>query len=157
MPDEILENDPLEPSSRRRESADETGTEPDVDSDDDALPEQNGAPSPGLSALDPRLARLTETARGYARAARSENTARAYDADWRKFASWLRRNGFDDLPPDPQTVGLYLAAQAEAGVSVATLERRLSGICWRYRQLGAPLEASEIGRASCRERVSLNV
>jgi len=63
--------------------------------------------------------------------------------DRRQFASWLRRNGFDALPPEPQTVGLYLAAQAEAGVSVATLERRLPGICWRYRQLGTPLEASD--------------
>jgi integrase len=143
MPDEIPENDPLEPASRRRESTNITGTEPDVDSDDEALPEQNGAPSPALSTLDPRLARLAETAKNYARAARSENTARAYDADWRQFASWLRRNGFDDTSPDPETVGLYLAAQAEAGVSVATLERRLSGICWRYRQLGTPLDASD--------------
>ena len=103
----------------------------------------DGADSPALSAFDPRLARLTETAKAYARAARSENTARAYDSDWRQFASWLRRNGFDEHPPDPETVGLYLAAQAEAGVSVATLERRLSGICWRYRQLGSPLDASD--------------
>ncbi|MFY9656728.1 MAG: tyrosine-type recombinase/integrase [Methylocystis sp.] len=99
------------------------------------------APSPALS--DPRLARLAETAKNYARAARAGNTTRAYDADWRQFASWLRRNGFDELPPHPETVGLYLAAQAEAGVSVATLERRLSGICWRYRQLGQPLDASD--------------
>ena len=28
-------------------------------------------------------------------------------------------------------------------VSVATLERRLSGICWRYRQLGEPLDTSD--------------
>ncbi len=40
-------------------------------------------------------------------------------------------------------MGLYLAAQAEAGVRVATLERRLSGICWRYRQLGNPLDAGD--------------
>ena len=107
------------------------------------MAEQNAAPSPALSTLDPRLARLAETAKNYARAARSENTARAYDADWRQLASWLRRNGFDELPPEPQTLGLYLAAQAETGVSVATLERRLSGICWRYRQLGQPLDASD--------------
>ena len=103
---------------------------------------RNKTPRPPLpsSTPDPHLARLAETAKVYARAARSENTARAYDADWRQFASWLRRNGFDELPPEPQTVGLYLAAHAEAGVSVATLERRLSGICWRYRQLGQPLD-----------------
>ena len=96
-----------------------------------------------LPGANSRLARLTETAKAYARAARSENTARAYDSDWRQFASWLRRNGFNEVPPDPQTVGLHLAAQAEAGVSVATIERRLSGICWRYRQLGEPLDARD--------------
>ena len=143
MPEEIPQNDPLAPSSRRRESSNENGTELDVDSGDDALAEQTAAPSPALSALDPRLARLAETAKNYARAARSENTVRAYDSDWRQFASWLRRNGFDELPPDSEIVGLYLAAQAEASISAATLERRLTGICWRYRQLGTPLDASD--------------
>ena len=48
-----------------------------------------------------------------------------------------------ETPPDPEAVGLYLAAQVERGgaeLSVATLERRLSGIAWRYRQLGQPLD-----------------
>ena len=61
----------------------------------------------------PHLAALGEKARDYARNARSENTQRAYDADWRQFSSWLRRQGFDPLPPNPQTVGLYLAACAD--------------------------------------------
>ncbi len=117
----------------------------------------------------PHLAALGEKARDYARNARSENTQRAYEADWRQFSSWLRRQGLDPLPPDPQTVGLYLAACMEDGVSagarniggvsagarnigagggrpalsVASLERRLSGICWRYRQLGEPLDTSD--------------
>ena len=59
------------------------------------------------------------------------------------FASWLRRQGLAETPPDPEAVGLYLASQVErrgAELSVATLERRLSGIAWRYRQLGQPLE-----------------
>jgi hypothetical protein len=34
-----------------------------------------------------------------------------------------------------------IGAGGRAPVSVATLERRLSGICWRYRQLGEPLDA----------------
>ena len=96
----------------------------------------------------PHLAALGEKARDYARNARAENTQRAYDADWRQFSSWLRRQGFDPLPPNPQTVGLYLAACVDGGrgkepISVATLERRLSGICWRYRQLGEPLDTSD--------------
>jgi integrase len=95
------------------------------------------------SRLSGRLAALAETAKTYARAAQADNTQRAYAADWRHFASWLRRQGLPETPPDPEAVGLYLASQVErrgAELSVATLERRLSGIAWRYRQLGQPLE-----------------
>ena len=89
--------------------------------------------------LSGRLAALAETAKDYARSAQADNTQRAYTADWRHFASWLRRQGLAETPPDPEAVGLYLAAQVERGgaeLSVGTLERRLSGIAWRYRQLG---------------------
>jgi integrase len=98
---------------------------------------------PSAGRLSGRLAALAETAKAYARAAQADNTQRAYAADWRHFASWLRRQGLPETPPDPEAVGLYLAAQVErrgAELSVATLERRLSGIAWRYRQLGQPLE-----------------
>ena len=97
-------------------------------------------PAPRLSG---RLEALAETAKAYARSAQADNTQRAYAADWREFASWLRRQGLPETPPDPEAVGLYLASQVErrgAELSVATLERRLSGIAWRYRQLGQPLE-----------------
>ena len=98
---------------------------------------------PQAGRLSGRLAALAETAKAYARAAQAENTQRAYAADWKMFASWLRRQGLPETPPDPEAVGLYLASQVErrgAELSVATLERRLSGIAWRYRQLGQPLE-----------------
>jgi integrase len=98
---------------------------------------------PPAGRLSGRLAALAETAKGYARAAQADNTQRAYAADWKMFASWLRRQGLAETPPDPEAVGLYLAAQVERGgaeLSVATLERRLSGIAWRYRQLGVPLD-----------------
>jgi integrase len=98
---------------------------------------------PSAGRLSGRLAALAETAKAYARAAQSDNTQRAYAVDWRQFASWLRRQGLAETPPDPEAVGLYLASQVERGgaeLSVATLERRLSGIAWRYRQLGVPLE-----------------
>ena len=98
---------------------------------------------PSAGRLSGRLAALAETAKDYARSAQADNTQRAYAADWRMFASWLRRQGLPETPPDPEAVGLYLASQVErrgAELSVATLERRLSGIAWRYRQLGEPLE-----------------
>ena len=58
------------------------------------------------------------------------------------------RQSFPVTPPDPQTVGLYLAACADGAgritaMSVASLERRLSGIAWHYRQLGEPLDAQD--------------
>ena len=98
---------------------------------------------PSAGRLSGRLAALAETAKDYARSAQADNTQRAYAADWKMFASWLRRQGLPETPPDPEAVGLYLASQVErrgAELSVATLERRLSGIAWRYRQLGEPLE-----------------
>jgi len=146
MPDQNAPNDPLARSPSRREIANEDGTDsPEALKE---IPAADDASSPALSVSDPRLARLTETARDYARAARAENTQRAYESDWRQFASWLRRQGFDPLPPDPRTVGLYLAACADGTgrmtpMSVASLERRLSGIAWHYRQLGDPLDSRD--------------
>ncbi len=113
----------------------------DDDFEGDLAPLTARPPSPNLTAL-------SEKARDYARNARADNTQRAYESDWRQFAAWLRRSGLDPLPPDPQTVGLYLAACMEGvrgrePVSVATLERRLAGICWHYRQRGEPLDTSD--------------
>ncbi|MBG0792087.1 tyrosine-type recombinase/integrase [Methylocystis sp. H62] len=113
--------------------------------DDDLA--SGGAPL-AARAPSPHLAALSEKARDYARNARSDNTRRAYESDWRQFAAWLRRQGLDPLPPEPQTVGLYLAAcvdseRSRAPLSVSTLERRLAGICWRYRQRGEPLDTSD--------------
>ena len=71
--------------------------------------------SPRLRAprLSGRLAALAETAKAYARSAQADNTQRAYAGDWRQFASWLRRQGLAETPPDPEAVGLYLASQVE--------------------------------------------
>ena len=102
----------------------------------------------GAPAASRQLAAISEKAKDYARNSRAENTQRAYESDWRQFSSWLRRQGFAVSPPDPQTVGLYLAACADGTgrmtpMSVATLERRLSGIAWHYRQLGEPLDTQD--------------
>ena len=106
-------------------------------------PDPDASPRLHAPQLSGRLGALAETAKAYARSAQADNTQRAYAADWRHFASWLRRQGLSETPPDPEAVGLYLAAQVERGgaeLSVATLERRLSGIAWRYRQVGEPLD-----------------
>jgi len=68
------------------------------------------APEP-MARLPAGLERLAETAKAYARGAKAENTNRAYAAGWRHDAAWSRR-GFPPLPPDPQVIGLDLAACA---------------------------------------------
>jgi integrase len=87
------------------------------------------------------LKRLADQARDYAKASSSANTQRAYASDWRHFESWCRRTGVEPRP-DPQTIGLYLAASANAA-SVRTIERRLSAITWRFAQNGAPLDRAD--------------
>ena len=95
----------------------------------------------------PALRDLAERARGYAEAASSANTRRAYAADWKHFAAWCRREGLDALIPDPQVTGLYITACASGARSVggrknavSTIERRLSALGWAYTQRGLTLD-----------------
>ena len=91
----------------------------------------------------PALQNLAETARGYAAARNSPNTARAYASDCKLFERWCRRQGFDAGPPDAQSVGLFLAASANgqgmARAAVSTIERRLAAITTTCRTAGTPL------------------
>ncbi len=94
------------------------------------------------------LDRLVETARDYARSAASENTLKAYKADWAHFARWCRLRGSEPLPPSPEMIGLYLADLANPGngspaLSVATIERRLSGLVWNAAQRGFVLDRKD--------------
>jgi hypothetical protein len=95
------------------------------------------------------LERLAETARDYARGAKAAATLRAYAADWRHYTAWCRRKELEPLPPDPQVVGLYLAASAseppapgQKPNAVRTIERRLSAIAWNCAccSAGLPVE-----------------
>mgnify|MGYP001089643535 CR=1 FL=1 len=100
--------------------------------------------------LQAHLEALVETAKDYARRASSENTQTAYAKDWRHYTSWCRRSGFDPLPPEAQTIGLYISAcaagDAKRGVpplSVATIERHLSGLSWNFVQRGQPMDRKD--------------
>lgn len=99
------------------------------------------------SLVDPALARLATTARAYAAAKDSANTARAYASDQRLFERWCRRRGFDAEQPEPQAVGLYLSALAAGDggdrCAVSTIERKLSALCAAYRAAGTPLDRGD--------------
>ncbi|WP_246781510.1 tyrosine-type recombinase/integrase [Rhodoblastus sphagnicola] len=95
-------------------------------------------------ALPTHLAGLADKARDYVKAATSHNTTRAYEADWRHFNAWRRRQGLSHFPAnEPRIVGLYITACASGAASadrkpnsVSTIERRLSALSWGFRQLG---------------------
>jgi hypothetical protein len=110
----------------------------------------DGEETAGAS-LPAKLEPLAETARAYARAATSQNTNRAYAADWRDFLRWRARQGLETRPlADPECVGLYLAAMASGGEgaggrsrTVATIERRLSALAWNFAQRGLPFDRKD--------------
>jgi integrase len=89
----------------------------------------------GSGALD----RLVQTARDYARGATSDNTRKAYSKDWADFARWCRMRGADPVVFSAPVIGIYIADLAtahphRAALSVASIERRLSGLCWGFAQ-----------------------
>lgn len=92
------------------------------------------------------LDRLVDTARDYARSAAADNTLTAYGKDWAHFARWCRMRGTDPLPPSPELIGLYItdcASPQGKALSVSTIERRLSGLAWGYRQRGFELDRKD--------------
>ena len=106
---------------------------------------------PGGAPLPAKLEPLVETARAYARAATSQNTNRAYAADWRDYLRWRARQGLAARPlADAECVGLYLAALASGAAggggkarSVATIERRLSALVWNFAQRALPFDRKD--------------
>ena len=103
-------------------------------------PVATALPSTGLEAE-------AETARGFAERAKSDNTKRAYRADWQCFRAWCGARGLGSLPAEVMTVTLYIADKAapsdgSASLKVSTLERRLSAISQAHRLSGLPSPAS---------------
>ena len=66
--------------------------------------------------------------RAYIAAEKSDNTRRAYAADWSDFTAWCNQVGEDPLPAQPATVARYIAALADGGRKTATIQRRLAAI-----------------------------
>ena len=94
------------------------------------------------------LDRLVKTAKDYVRSAASQNTLKAYKADWVHFARWCRMRGSEPLTPSPQLIGLYLTDLASSEspsppLSVSTIDRRLSGLAWNAAQRGFALDRKD--------------
>lgn len=141
-----------QPENRPPKAQNSTSTPVDASNDaqHDEGDRQAGDPIalPGHVAGSGALDRLVDTAREYAKASTAENTNKAYSTDWKHFARWCRLKGAEPLPPAAQMIGLYLADLAAptdnvAPPSVATIERRLSGLAWNYAQRGFALDRKD--------------
>ncbi len=67
------------------------------------------------------LAVALDRAAAYAAQGVAPNTRRALAAGWAAFSTWCKQQGLASLPAEPATVAAYLAALADAGLSVATM------------------------------------
>ncbi len=73
----------------------------------------------------------------YAQDAKSQNTRRAYHADWRDFEVYLKKRGRTLLPAHPDDVARYLRyLVVSRGLKVATVCRRLAAIAEQHKANG---------------------
>jgi integrase len=87
------------------------------------------------------LENLAERAREFMKAAKAENSRRAYRADWRHFETWCRTHGLECLPALPETVALYLTALA-VDHKPSSLQRKLTSITKAHQAGGIPSPAT---------------
>lgn len=66
--------------------------------------------------------------RSYLEAEKSDNTRRAYRADWADFHTWCERVKVRSLPAEPIDVARYLAQLADSGRKTSTIQRRAAAI-----------------------------
>lgn len=78
---------------------------------------------------------LVGRARAYVEQARSPETRRAYDGDWRRFAAWCRERGWAPFPATPDSVALYLTELAARGRKLSTLRRARAAISVAHRSV----------------------
>lgn len=122
------------------------------DTDLPLVNDQQAAPLVELTAPPQRgdvAPAVTEAARRYLVAARSESTRRAYASDWAHFTTWYQAQGDEHdnpqpaLPASPEVVALYLAQHAPSH-KVTTLIRRCSAISAVHQAAGHPSPTASV-------------
>ena len=103
---------------------------------------RSAAMLPGIVDLE------TERADAYARAARADNTHRAYAADWVIFTTWCAERDESPLPASAELVRRFVAWEADRGRSPATIERRVAAIGHFHRSANfvAPTARPDAGK-----------
>jgi site-specific recombinase XerD len=77
-----------------------------------------------------------EAVKGYVAESLAPNTRRAYRSALTAFRAWCAAEGVDPMPASPETVAAFIAAEADAGRKVSTLEQRIAAIRWAHDAAG---------------------
>jgi hypothetical protein len=109
------------------------GAEPDAVRDWFELETIVDLPAPALS-----FAEAEAAAADYRRAARADNTRRAYRAGVAAFTEWCAVHAQAALPALPETIAAFLAAEAGRGLAVNTLRLRHAALRYLHLLAGYP-------------------
>ncbi len=92
-----------------------------------------------------RFEELGDEVHRYVKQAKTENTRRAYRADWDDFSNWCEKYRRQPLPAAPDTVAYYLADRSK-DLKTSTLQRRLATIAEAHREAGfeSPTKSSQV-------------
>jgi integrase len=82
---------------------------------------------------------LVARAAFYTGAAKAANTQRGYAGDVRKFNAWAAKNGMPSMPTSAEVLACYVAALADEGRKVSTIERAVTGVTAAHRAAGLDL------------------
>ena len=91
-----------------------------------------------LPAPAANFAAAAKAAAQYRRAARADNTRRAYRAAVARFCDWCALHGQTAMPATPETVAAFLAAEAGTGLAVNTLRLRHAALRYLHLLAGYP-------------------
>jgi integrase len=109
------------------------GSDPDDIRDWFELETVVGLPAPAMDFTEAEAA-----AADYRRAARADNTRRAYRAAVARFTAWCATHARTALPASPETVAAFLAAEAGRGLAVNTLRLRHAALRYLHLLAGYP-------------------
>jgi site-specific recombinase XerD len=90
----------------------------------------------GNNQLPATLQNKIDRARERQKNARSQNTRKSYESDWKQFVSWCQDNQVPFLPSNPAVVILYIDDLAEAGKKVSTIKRHITSISQTHQDNG---------------------
>lgn len=86
--------------------------------------------------MQDELAKLAEVRDRFLRETRAPLTLKAYKDSWQRFEAWTKGAGRTPMPASADTLSLWAVSMLAAGLRVATVEARLSGVAYAHRQAG---------------------